>query len=386
MPTEGVVPLPANGARQPAAERARILVLVKGLGIGGAERLIASGAEHWDRESFDYHVAYVLPWKDALVPAIEKLGIPVTCIGGERGFDPATVFRFRRLVSEFQPALIHAHLPATGILARLTGGGVPVVYTEHNIAHSYRQPTKTLNRATYRRNTAVIAVSNAVGESLEGFPGPKPMVIENGVSVAMDEERARAARAELGLSDEPLVVHVGNIRPHKGHQNLTEAAVRLFAGHPTVHIVSIGGEKFPGDLERVRNEAARLGVADRLRFLGSRPDALDFVAAADMFVNPADVEGLPVAILEALAMGKPVVATAVGGVPSVVIDGETGRLVPPKDPAALADAILDVLGDPERLISLGKRGRELVEERYGLARMIERYEAVYRDVIGGVRR
>lgn len=367
----------------PRAPANRVLVLVKGLGIGGAERLIASGAEHWDRETFDYHVAYVLPWKDALVPALEDLGVSVTCIGGNRGFDPLTAVRFRKLLAEFRPTLVHAHLPATGILARLVAGRVPVVYTEHNIADSYRQPTRTLNRMTYGRNTSVIAVSNAVGESLEGFPGPAPIVIENGVSVTVDEERARAARAELGLDDEPLLVHVGNIRPHKGHQNLTEAAVHLFAAHPTVHVVSIGGEKFPGDLDRVRAEATRLGVDGRLRFLGSRPDALDFVAASDMFVNPADVEGLPVAILEAQAMGKPVVATAVGGVPSVVIDGETGRLVPPKEPAALATAILDVLGDPEKMASFGKGGRELVEEKYGLARMIERYEALYRDVIGG---
>ena len=103
-------------------------------------------------------------------------------------------------------------------------------------------------------------------------------------------------------------------------------------------------------------------------------------------VNPADVEGLPVAILEAMALGKPVVATAVGGVPSVVIDGETGRLVPPKDPVSLASAVAELLAKPELRHSLGTKGRDLIESRYGLARMVERYEDLYEQVLGVARR
>ncbi len=366
-------------------DRARVLILVKGLGIGGAERLIASGSAHWDSERYDYQVAYVLPWKDALVPELEELGVTVTCIGGRRGFDPLTPIRWRQLVRGVHPDLIHAHLPSTGILARLVGG-VPVVYTEHNIADSYRAPTRILNRLTYGRNAAVIAVSEAVKSSVEGFPGPEVEVIENGVATQVSDGARLAARKELGLGpDDALVVHVGNIRPHKGHQNLVDASESVLDQRPDVHIVSIGGEKYPGDLARLREEARARGIEGRLRFLGSRPDALDFIAAADVFVNPADVEGLPVAILEAQSLAKPVVATAVGGVPSVVIDGETGRLVPPGEPQMLADALLGVIGDLPGGREMGKRAHARVNETHGLERMIRGYESVYERLLGMVR-
>jgi glycosyltransferase involved in cell wall biosynthesis len=172
----------------------------------------------------------------------------------------------------------------------------------------------------------------------------------------------------------PLIVHVGNIRPLKGHENLIAAAARLRTTVPDFLIASVGGEKNPGDLDRVNASAAAAGVSDHIRFLGRRDDARSFTAAADLFVNPSDVEGLPLVVLEALALARPVVATAVGGVPSVVIDGETGRLVPPGDPDALAAAMAQVLADPG---TMGAAGAALVTERFGAAGMVAAYEKLY---------
>lgn len=361
--------------------RSRVLVVIKGLGMGGAEQLILESAKVWDRDRYEYEVAYLLPWKDQLVEAIGMTGIPVHCFGGPKGrLDPGSVRRFRKLVRRFDPHIVHAHLPSTGILARLTSGR-PVVYTEHNLADSYRFPTGWLNRTTYGRNRAVGAVSDAVAESLNGFPGPRPVVIPNGVSVSVSPDEREAARTELGVDDStPLIVHVGNIRPLKGHENLIAATARLAETVPDFLVASIGGEKNPGDLDRVRASAAAAGVADRMRFLGRRDDARSFTAAADVFVNPSDVEGLPLVVLEALALARPVVATAVGGVPSVVIDGETGRLVPPKDPEALAAAIEATLADEHRA-ETAAAGAALVEARYGAATMVESYETIYRELL-----
>ena len=362
--------------------RARVLVLIKGLGIGGAERLIAESAGFWDRRSFHYSVAYVLPWKDQLVPALRAHDVDVTCIGGSRGTSLTTPARLRRLIRDGGIDLVHAHLPSTGIMARAVSP-VPVVYTEHNVAHSYREPTRTLNRLTYRRNRATIAVSDAVAESLAGY-GTEVQVIPNGVSVAVSESETDAVRSELGLSRaDPLVVHVGNIRPHKGHRNLLAAAGPVFARHPNATIVSVGGEKYPGDLAALEAAASHADLVDRVRFLGRRGDALSFIAAADVVVNPSDQEGLPVAVLEALALARPVAATSVGGVPSVVRPGETGLLVPAGDPAALADAVSQLLDDPETAASMGKAGRALVEQNHGLAAMVNEVEDVYRRVLGG---
>ncbi len=363
------------------ADRARVLVLIKGLGIGGAERLIVDGAEHWDRERFDYRVVYVLPWKDQMVDPLRAAGVEVDCIGSERGMGPRAFRGLRRLIGEWQPDILHAHLPSAGIMARMVGGA-PVVYTEHNIAGSYRQPTRTLNRLSYGRNAAAIAVSGAVAESLEGYPGPAPRVIPNGITVTVTAAEVDAVRTELGIEpDQNLIVQVGNIRPHKGHENLIAATGIIAAAVPSALVVSVGAEKHDGDLARVRDSAATAGVSSHIRFMGRRPEARAFLAAADVVVNPADYEGLPLAVLEALSLGKPVVATEVGGVPTVVIDGVTGRLVPAKDPEALAAAVVEALTSPAAS-GWGAAGAELVERNHGIGHMIKEYEKVYDEVRG----
>ena len=359
-----------------------ILIFIKGLGIGGAERLISDGSEFWDTDTYDYRVAYVLPWKDQVVPDLEARGVPVRCIGTPRGLRPPVVRGLRDLISEWNVDLVHAHLPTTGTLARVFAG-VPVVYTEHNMVTSYRWPTRIANRLTYWRNAAVTAVSDAVAESLTGFPGPRVEVVENGVSAIHRPAEAAAARAELGVQPEdPLIVHVGNIRPHKGHSNLIAAAAILRERVPDATIVSIGGEKHTGDLDRIRAEAAGAGVGEMVRFLGRRSgtEARAFMEAADVYVNPADFEGLPVSILEAMALARPIVATDVGGVPTV-ISANTGVLVPAKDPTALATATAELLADRARAETLGKAAKALAENEYGLDKMVARTEAIYAEVL-----
>lgn len=361
--------------------RTRVLILIKGLGIGGAERLVSASMRVRDRESFEYHVAYVLPWKNQLVSDIEAVGVGVTCIGSTRGLDLLTPIRLRRFLSDWPAHLIHAHLPSTGILARIATG-LPVVYTEHNIAGSYREPSRTLNRLTYGRNRAITAVSTAVAESLDGYPGPIPKVIPNGVSTQSPAD-TNDVRPELGIASEvPLFVHVGNIRPHKGHMNLIEATAKLRESDTDFLVVSIGGEKHPGDLERVRSEAEEAGVSDRIRFLGRRPDAARYLAAADVVVNPSDFEGMPVALLEALALARPVVATDVGGVSSVIHHEETGLLVPAGDPASLASAMRRAISD-ERAAEWADNGARLISQEHSVEQMTRRFESIYREVTGG---
>lgn len=337
--------------------------------------MLADAAVHWDRAAFDYRVAFVLPWKDQLAEAISSTGVVVHCIGGSGGLDLATPQRLRRLIADFRPDLIHAHLPAAGVLARMSSAQ-PIVYTEHNVVDSYRQPTKALNRLTYARNRAVIAVSDAVASSISDYPGPHPIVIPNGVPSNMRED-SDSVRAELGIeTQEKLIVHVGNIRPHKGHATLVAAVRELADRVPEATVVSIGGEKTDGDLDRVRSLAKASGVSDKIRFLGRREDARRFIAAADVFVNPSDFEGLPVAILEALQFGKPVVATNVGGVPTVVIDGNTGILVEPANPSALAAALARAITDPEAA-EWGVNGAALIAARHSVEAMVRAYEKVY---------
>ena len=365
----------------PTDRRPVVVVLIKGLGIGGAERLVTEGVRVWDRSSFDYRVAYLLPWKDQLAGELRAQDVPVRCIGSEQGVGPSIVFRFRQLLNEWNADLVHAHLPAAGILARVASK-VPVVYTEHNLAWSYRPLTRTVNRLTYRWNDAVTAVSAAVAETISGYPGPPASVVTNGVAVAVEPEATARARKELGMADEEqLVVHVGNIRPGKGHEVLVEATALLKEGGANPRVVSIGVEKRAGDLARLRALVTARGLDGSLQFLGRRPDALAFIAAADVYVNPALIEGLPLTVLEAMALGRPVVATAVGGVPSVVRDGVTGLSVEPERPDRLAAAIRRQLDDRPAAQRMAEAGARLVAANYGLDPMVRSYEAIYRRVL-----
>jgi glycosyltransferase involved in cell wall biosynthesis len=237
---------------------------------------------------------------------------------------------------------------------------------------------------TYSRNAAVTAVSAAVAESVAGFGGPLAAVVSNGVSVTVDPAEVSAARAELSIDDATeLVVAVGNIRPHKGHQNLVETAAVLKEKRPQALVVSIGGEKYPGDLDRLKEAAEAAGVRDTIRFLGRKENAREFIAASDVFVNPSDVEGLPVVILEAMAMGRAIAATAVGGVPSVIEDGETGLLAAPGDPDGLAGAIVRLLEDPHLRTTVGAAAAESVARDHGMAPMIEAFEDIYQRLLSG---
>ena len=364
------------------SQRPVVVVAIKGLGIGGAEKLIVEGSRFWDRDRFDYRVAYALPWKDQLVEPLLDQGIPVECFGSQRGMTPASAWRFARLTRRWDASIVHAHLPSMGAVARVTQR-VPVVYTEHNLATSYRMPVRVINRATYSRNAAAIAVSDAVAQSIATYPSPSKQVIPNGVDVGTGIDTT-GVRGELGLTDsEHLVVHVGNIRPLKGHATLVDAAASLLTIREDIQIVSIGGEKTEGDLASIRAKATELGVSQHIRFLGRREDAIAFIAACDVYVNPADVEGLPVTILEALALGRPVVATSVGGVPSIVRDGETGVLVPPGDPDAIAHAISWMVDNPQTATAYGERGRSLIEQHHGIEQMVRKTEAIYEGILSG---
>jgi glycosyltransferase involved in cell wall biosynthesis len=365
-----------------SVRRPTIVVAIKGLGIGGAEKLIVEGSRFWNRDRFDYRVAYALPWKDQLVEPLVDQGIPVECFGSSRGMTPTSAWRFGKLTRRWDASIVHAHLPSMGAVARVTQR-VPVVYTEHNLASSYRMPVRMVNRATYSRNAAAIAVSDAVADSIASYPSPSKQVIPNGVDVDGGIDTA-GVREELGLDDsQHLVMHVGNIRPLKGHANLVAAAASLTRTRKDIHIVSIGGEKTDGDLASIRQMATDLGVSDHMRFLGRRQDALAFIAACEVYVNPADVEGLPVTILEALALARPVVATSVGGVPSIVRDGETGILVPPGDPDAIARAIIWMVDNPRTAGTYGTNGRSLIQEHHGIEHMVRQTESVYDRILNG---
>jgi glycosyltransferase involved in cell wall biosynthesis len=367
--------------------RIRVLLLTKGLGPGGAESLLAAIVTARDRERFEYAVAYVIPEKQALVPVFESTGVDVTCLGATGRGDPRWARRLRRRLVEQPVDLVHAHSPLMAAVARLVVRTLPrrarpvVVSTEHNTWPAYALATRVFNAVTYPLDQAHFAVSEEVRRSM---PEPWRRRTETLVhGIATDEAREHGAhrermRRELGVApDECLAVTIANYRRHKDYSTLFAAARLVRARGVPVRFAAVGQGPLAAEVHR---EHARSGLGDAFRLLGYRPDALDVLAAGDLFVLSSRQEGLPVALMEALALGLPVVATAVGGVPEAVTDGVEGRLVDPARPDELAAAIEQLASD-DTLRGLYAYAATRRADDFDVRRVARYYEDRYRALV-----
>lgn len=332
----------------------RVLHLIKGLGPGGAERLVmwlcdARGPD------VDCEVAYLLPGKSHLVGDLEARKVPVHLLGSAGGLrDLRWVVRLVRLVRSRRPDVVHVHSPAVAAIARMALRCLParpvVVSTEHNVWTSFTRLTRIANARTLRLGAAHLAVSDEVRSSMDPTARRRTSVVLHGIpldAVAAARSRRPSARAELGITDEVLAMTVANFREKKDYPTLLAAAVQC----PGLRFASIGQGPLASQLREMRDQ---LGLEARFHFLGYRPEPLDLLAAADVFVLASRYEGLPIALLEAMALGIPSVATAVGGIPEVITDGVDGVLVPPGQPAELAHALEQLAASPERRAALGQ--------------------------------
>jgi glycosyltransferase involved in cell wall biosynthesis len=363
--------------------RTRVLMLTKGLGRGGTERLILGAARHLDRSQFELDVAYLLPWKDAFVADLVATGTTVHCLNGPRPTSVGWVSRLRRLVRDRDIDIVHTHMPLPATLARLAlpGRRPAFVHTEHNLWGRYRPPTRWANAATYRRNARAIAVSDGVAASIRSSVPVEVVVHGTDPTLAVTGAAARdAARTRLGLDPEVHVIGtVGNFTAKKDQATLLRAvaALRPASDDQTV-LVLVGLGPLEGDL---RSLASQLGIAERVVFAGSRDDVFDLLPAFDVFALSSQFEGLPIALLEAMATGIAPVATSVGGVPEVISDGRDGLLVPSGDPAALAAALTKLLDDDDLRAGIGDRARARVHD-FDLVHAVRRAEDIYRQALG----
>lgn len=354
----------------PASRTARVLWLTKGLGRGGAERLIVDVALRLDRSRFAVEVAYVLPHKDHLVGELVDGGLPVHCLGSTaRTLDARWLLRLRGLMTDIPFDLVNTHAPVPAVAARLAAdrSRTALVHTEHNVWPRYRMPTRVMNAATFHRNDLVIAVSQAVADSIHPprpSSSPPVEVVVHGASlggapdgtVPRDASAARrSGRARLGLgSDDFVIGTVGHLTAKKNHRLLLDAFHDVAAARPAARLVMIGAGPLADD---VGAHAARLGVSDRVTFTGVRDDVPALLPAFDLFVLSSDHEGLPIALLEAMASGVACVATAVGGIPEVIESGVDGVLVPARDRRRLAAAIGHLAADEDERAALAAAGR-----------------------------
>jgi glycosyltransferase involved in cell wall biosynthesis len=363
----------------------RILFLIKGLGRGGAEQLLLNAAPHLDRSRFEYEFAYLLPWKDALVGVLDDMGFPVHGLDGARGV--RWIGRLRRLALDREIDLVHSHSPVPAVGARVgIRRRVRHVYTEHGVWGHYHRATFWANAATFSRNDHVFSVSETVTSSVR-YPAPlrflrMPPVetLYHGIDpgAAAGWGSSDGVREELGIPhDAPVVGTVANFRALKGHGYLLQAAGRIREAIPEARFVLVGR----GPLEdQVRRQAGEMGLNGTVVFAGFRTDVPRVAASFDVFALPSLYEGLSIALLEVMALGKPVVVTRVGGSPEVVSDGVDGLLVPPRDPEALAQGILTVLRDVSLRQRLGASARRRAAD-FDIRHAVRRTEQVYGELL-----
>lgn len=364
----------------------RVLWLIKGLGPGGAERLLVDHAARADGAGVSYEVAYLLAHKHHLVAPLAERGVPVRCLGtAGRRLPLAWAWRLRRLLAAGRFDVLHAHSPYPAAVARLAVLTLPrrsrpvLVSTEHNVWPRHARLTRLANRLTFRLDGAHIAVSEEVRASVSPRLRDRVEVVVHGIDVeGVQRQRAHRAgvRRELGVGDgDVLVGTVANLRRSKGYPDLLEAALAL-SGETGLRLafVAVG----QGPLEaRLRERCRTLGLdQSSFRFLGYREDAVRVAAGFDLFVLASIHEGLPIAMLEAMALGVPVVATRVGGIPEVVTDGVEGLLVPPARPDLLAEAIRTLAADAGRRAAMGAAAAER-GSRFDIGPAVRTIEAVY---------
>jgi len=364
----------------------RILLLIKGLGRGGAEQILASAAPHLDRTRFDYEVAYLLPWKDALVKELEDAGVPTRCLQGAHGV--SWVDRLRRLVVRGRFDLVHAHSPVAASAARmaLLARGTPIVYTEHNVWERYHRATYWSNMLTFGRNRHVFAVSNHVRDSVR-YPlslgrlrMPPVETLYHGIDRSSVETWAaqNGVRDELHIApDAPVVGTVANFKSHKRLDQLLRAATLVRRYVPGVRFVLVGRGPLEPELRRL---ARRLGLDHTVEFAGFREDAPRVCSIFDVFALSSEHEGLSIALIEALALGKPAVVTDVGGLTEVVENERQGFVVPAGQPLIFGDRIVRLLEDPALRIRMGEEGRSRAE-LFDIRNSVRRMEQVYEELL-----
>lgn len=363
----------------------RVLMVLDSFDFGGAENLVAEMARHAP-SSMKVSVASLAPaesGRDAMLDRLTQAGLRPHFLSVRRLLDPLGFVRLVRTLRSAPVDVVHAHLGYSAILLPLAGrlAGKPVVATLHVSPQRHAGRGDWLKERLSVRLPArlgrLVLVSQHAYEHYARAHGPTRAtwrLIPNGV----DLDRYTPARRRRS-SEPPVWAVVAALRPDKNHVGLVRAWAGVVAAHPGATLLVVGDGPARGDIERVVAEA---GLGESVRLLGRRDDVHDILATVDGVVSASIDEALPTALIEAAASGLPVVAADAGGTREIVADGITGRVVPVGDVPALTEALLEVIGDPERATAYGAAGRALVEQKYSMTTWVDRLEELYREAMG----
>ncbi|QEH35847.1 Capsular glucan synthase [Aquisphaera giovannonii] len=377
--------LRAASPRPRPSRPVRVALVITDLDVGGAERALVGLATRLDRARWEPSVI-ALGGEGALAAELGRAGIDCQCLGGGPRRPLAIVSRLARALRTRGPELVQSFLFHANLAARLAAplAGRPWVLGGLRVAEREKGWHLTLDRITERLAAGSVCVSEGVRRfSLEaGRLDPRRLaVIPNGIDPRPYDEATPVPRSELGIPrDAFLAVQVGRLAAQKGLVPLLDAAERVIAGCPGWHLALAGDGPDRGWLlDRIAGSEA---LRDRVHWLGPRRDVPGLLATADLLVLASLWEGMPNAVLEAMAASRAVVATAVEGTDELVVPAETGWLVPPGDATALAAALREAALNPSACRSFGLAGRARVERRHSAGGVVAAYDSLWSAILG----
>lgn len=364
--------------------RIGVLHIIKSLGRGGAEMLLPETLRLHNKERFDFHYIYFLPWKNQMVESLQHYGGRVVCMNANNNVE--IILRRKEIEKYIRTnniRLIHAHLPWAGILARWVGKrcGIPVVYTEHNKQERYHIGTRVMNLLTMNLLTRIIAVSDDVASSIYKYkPRLKVPVqtIVNGVNVDHFNRRSftdTSIREKFNIpTDAPVIGTIAVFRFQKRLDLWMDLASQILQRHPDAHFIIVGDGLLKGELIRKR---ASLGLEKRIHMPGLETEVRPYLAAFDVYMMSSVFEGLPIAMLEAMAMECPVVSTDAGGIKEVIRHDVDGLLCPVEEPQKLVEYAGFLIGRHDAREKFAAQSRRRVTEAFGMQKMVQALEDIY---------
>lgn len=368
----------------------RVLHLITELSTGGAQSALFRYLEASNRSRFEPTVACLYNGDQVIAEQIRSIGIDVYDLGMNSKISIAAVWRFVKLLRAQRPRILHTWMYHANVLGRVIGWltRVPTIITSRRNVEIGGQSREWIKRWTSTLDHAVIAVCEKARLreiAASNLPDEKVVTVYNGLSlehfILVRRQTTRLQiRDELALSPQAVVIGVvGRLHPQKGHLHLIDAFATVQqtmakTRGPSIYLLIAGDGS---ERDAIEKQIQRLALSENIALLGTRSDVPELLAGMDIFVLPSLWEGLPNVLLEAMAAQLPVVATAVGGTPEIVLDGETGILTAPADSAALGDALLTLINNPTLRNKLGQAGRRRVETSFSIQQMTKSIEGLY---------